>query len=1024
MRIAILLSLLFAVSAVHGDVIINEFQSSNTSTISDAGGDYSDWIELYNAGQEPVNLSGYGLTDDAASPYKWIFPPVVVEPASYLLIWASGKDSTNPAGDLHTDFRIDADGETLVLTRPDGTTASEAPAQALAPDQSFGRCSDDAAEWCVFSSPTPGAANRQTAPQSIVINEVMALNISSYPDASDEYPDWVELYNPTDAPISLAGWGLSDDADKPFKWIFPVIEVAAGGRLIVFASGDASATTPGELHAGIKIGADGESVVITAPDSTRVDASPPVAMRADVSYGRAPDGSATWRFFSPATPGEPNSETGYTGILDKPTLSHAPGFSTAPFELTITAPESTVVRYTDDGSEPTETSPVYVGPVHIEDRSGPPSAAMCIRTTTQGYPWHMPSGDVFRGTVIRAKAFRSRWLPSSTTTATYLINALGPSRYTLPVVSLSTDPHGLFDPEDGVYVPGPQYSASTAPYTPEANFHRRGEEWELPIYMELFEPDGTVALAQDAGMRISGNWAREYHQKSLRIHARSRYGDDDFDYRLFPNREPKRYRSFQLRTASSDVRWGMIRDAMIQELSGHLGFDTQACRPVIVFLNGDYWGIQFMRERYDEDYLEGRYGVDPEEVDLIEIDGGVQVDAGDATHYDSMMSYLQSSSMLTQAAYDHIATLMDVENFTRYYAAQIIAANNDWPHKNVRLWRARTPMYESDADPALDGRWRWMMFDTERGFALRDASQASANVVEWAANTLTLGRMLKNPTFRTSFINELANQSNTAFLPERVIRVIDSLATQIEPEMPEHIARWGEPVSMEFWQAEVQKMRDFATLRPAYMRQHVTARFSLTGSANVTLNVEGPSNSGTISISGTPITSSTPGVTDQPYPWSGTYYRNVPLELVATARPGYHFAGWSGVASEIESRDTISVRLDGDTIITARFSSEMTQVTQSDESLQFGLAQNAPNPFNPVTSLRFSIPEACEVLLAVYDVNGRLVRNLVSGMRDAGHHEATWDGADDTGRSVASGVYIVGMTAGNFHTARRVTLVR
>ena len=1018
------LSLPSVTAAAHADVVINEYQSDNGSTVADAAGDYADWIELYNTGAQAVSLAGCGLSDDAAEPFQWVFPAVTIDPGAILLVWASDKDSTDPAGALHTNFKISAGGETLHLTLPDGSTTSEAPAQALAEDQSYGRSSDGGTNWTIFTSPTPGALNQPPAAATVAINEVMASNTWAHADGTGEYPDWIELHNTTGASVSLAGWGLSDDADDPLQWTFPAVEIEAGGYLIVWASGDETAGVAGELHAGFKIGADGESVFLTRPDLTRVDASPPAAMPSDVSYGRAPDGSATWRYFSPATPGGPNDATGYEGVLEPPELSRDAGYSSGPFDLTIAAAESTDVRYTTDGSVPSESSSAYAGAIPIVDRAGPAAGPTLIRTTTQGYPWHPPEGDVFRGTVVRARAFREGWLPSATTTATYFVTPSGASRYSMPVVSLSTDPHGLFDPEDGVYVPGPGSAASTAGFTPEANFHRRGSEWELPTHVEFFEQDGSIAIDQDAGVRIQGNWAREYHQKSFRVHARSRYGDDDFDCRLFPDREPDSYSSFLLRTASSDVRWGMIRDAMIQELSGHLGFDTQACRPVIVFLNGDYWGIHFLRERYDEDYLAGRYDVDPDEVDLIEIDGDPEVDAGDADHYDAMVSYMQANSLAGQAAYDHVRTLMDVENFTRYYAAEIIAANTDWPHKNVRLWRRRTLTYEPGEPAELDGRWRWMMFDTERGFSLRESSQPSNNTVEWAAGTFMLGRLLQNPTFRVGFINELADQSNTAFRPSRALHVIDSLAAQIEPEMPEHIARWGEPVSMAFWRSELQKMGTFAITRPGYLCNHIMAQFGLTGAAAVTLDVEGTESSGVVSINGMPITGATPGATEPVYPWTGTYFRFIPIQLVATPAPGHTFGGWEGVPSDVAFDDTISVIPIGPTAITAWFDSSPTSVAESERPLTLSLEQNAPNPFNPSTTIRFRLPEQGHVRVDLYATNGQRVRSLVDARLAAGSHSVSWDGSDDAGRAVGSGVYLCRLHTDGVSLLRRLTLVR
>jgi len=100
------------------------------------------------------------------------------------------------------------------------------------------------------------------------------------------------------------------------------------------------------------------------------------------------------------------------------------------------------------------------------------------------------------------------------------------------------------------------------------------------------------------------------------------------------------------------------------------------------------------------------------------------------------------------------------------------------------------------------------------------------------------------------------------------------------------------------------------------------------------------------------------------------------------------------------------------------------EVEERTRPMEFSLSQNVPNPFNPVTTIRFALPEAGHVTLAVYDINGRLVRNLAAGRLEAGQHSVVWDGRDGTGRAVASGVYVYRLTAPQGVVMRRMVLVR
>jgi hypothetical protein len=119
--------------------IITEFMASNSGSLQDEDGDSPDWIELHNPGADSVSLAGWFLTDDARNPRKWSFPKVTLGPGEYLIVFASGKNRTDPAKPLHANFSLSADGERLALIAPDGITASSVfdfPPQA--PDISFG----------------------------------------------------------------------------------------------------------------------------------------------------------------------------------------------------------------------------------------------------------------------------------------------------------------------------------------------------------------------------------------------------------------------------------------------------------------------------------------------------------------------------------------------------------------------------------------------------------------------------------------------------------------------------------------------------------------------------------------------------------------------------------------------------------------------------------------------------------------------------------------------------------------------
>lgn len=790
-----------------------------------------------------------------------------------------------------------------------------------------------------------GAPVQAQGPTPVVINEFMASNSQTIADEDGEFSDWIELYNPGPQPVALAGYGLSDSPDTPFRWVFPDIQMAPGSHLLVWASGKNRANPSGPLHTNFSISAAGEPLLLTHPTQGLVDQSDARALPRDISYGRRPDGASAWFFFDRPTPGSDNSASpGYSEILAPPAFSHQAGFYTGPFELSLTSATPGVeIIYTLDGSLPdpanlqgrtfryknqwpqspgdplgpflTETNRTqrYTQPLAIADRATAPDRVTQKSSTYDRQPAYMPQQPVFKGTVVRAQVIKPGALASPVLTQSYFVTPAGRARYSLPVVSLAIPEDILFDFQEGIYTAGADFEAWRAgnanePATPStpANWHRRGDTFEFPLSFELIEPgSATVALRQDAGFRIHGNVTRVHRMKSLRLYARSDYGASTFAYPIFPDQPYENYRRLILRNGGNDFPSTLFRDAAIQAIMAQLGIDTQAYRPAVVFINGEYWGIHNIRERYDKYYLEQVYGVDPDNIDLLE-DWGV-VEEGDALHYQALLNYIYAYGVTGQAQYDYIQTQMDVDNYINYQIAQIFARNTDWPGNNIAFWRLRTDAYRPGAPLGHDGRWRWLLWDTDFGFGLEGGPTAYAHDTlafataaggtawpnpDWS--TFLLRTLLTNPTFRQQFISRFADLLNTAFLPSRTTAIIGGMQQALEPAMPEHIARWQIPASMPAWRRQVDVMVEFANQRPGFQRLQIRDKFGIPGEYTLTVNVSDPAH-GYVRVNTINLLGSTPGVSPTPYPWRGIYFQGTPVELTAVARPGYRFAGWQGL---------------------------------------------------------------------------------------------------------------------------------
>lgn len=810
--------------------------------------------------------------------------------------------------------------------------------------------------------------------QNLVINELLTSNVNSITDEDNSHEDWLEFYNNGATPIGLLGYGLTDDTAQPFKWTFPQVTLNPGQYLIVWAS-DKNRRVPGSpLHANFKISSVGETITLTSPSGTTLETVPPVNLQNDVSYGRFPNATGSFTFFFPATPNAANTSTTYTEALSPPLFSQNSGFYTVGFDLSISSLDSgTTIIYTLDGSEPDEnnlsgttynyktqypespgqafgafyqysfSSNSYSGPIPIADRSSLPNKISNISTTWDFIPPYIPNGPIFKGTVVKAKVLKPGALTSKTVTKTYFISLQGANRFTLPVVSVSFDENDFYDYTDGISVAGIDFDTwRTAHPNDEVNenlgnFNRSGDQYERVANLNYFV-SGQEVLNQKVGVRIHGDYSRQYPSKSLRIYARSSYGADKLDFPLFSDQPYPAYERVVIKNAGGDFYNTMFRDALCNELVKDLRMETEASQQVVAFMNGEYWGLLALRERYDNNYFKLVYNIDA--VDLLENEGAVK--EGDATDYNNLISYFQNNSLIPDANYAYVQTRMDTDNFIDYFVSNIYLENDDWPTNNIVYWRKKTAAYVPNAAYGHDGRWRWAFHDVTSTFGdyqfntLEYASTSNTAINSHPWSTLLLRKLLENNTFKISFINRFADLMNTNFLANRINAQIDSMAAEIAPEMNDQYFRWKGPVDDGDWQYHLNKEKTFANQRASYQRTQLRNQFGISSNINVTLNVAAV-NQGYIKINTINIKDGTPGITSNPYPWTGIYFHNIPLTFKAIPLEGYVFSYWSGASNSTNPEITITPTIN--LSLTAHF--DIAPQGGSPEVLYFWMMDNA-----------------------------------------------------------------------------------
>lgn len=777
------------------------------------------------------------------------------------------------------------------------------------------------------------------ADAQIVINEYSS-STSTFLDDDKEESDWIELFNTTAAEVDLKDWHLSDNAENPTKWTFPSVKIPASGYLLIMASGkDRTTVANGKyLHTNFNISSDGEAILLANAAGNIVHQTDSVVIPCNASRGLSPNGTGNWAFFAEPTPGAANSTKAFaTSSTASVKFSPEGGFQTSAVTVTLSTDGNTPIYYTLDCTEPTDKSLLYTGPITVDSTT-------VIRATTfnAGLMPGQPSTQTYifpkRLHVLRRDLWDGHIVDTTITYHNVILNAgitmdeaeeflrnggdiseithdttihynphlifEHPSRFNLPVFSLTTQPDNLWDWETGIYVFGPNADLSGEPYY-GANFH---QDWERPVHVELYWTDGTKRLDQDAGIEIAGAWSQSNNQKSFTLHARNAYGKKFFEAKLFDEIDIARFKSFVLRDSGNDAESTFFRDAMITHLVANNNIDIQAYQPAVIYLNGEYWGILNIREKLNEYYVESHYPhVDHDKVDLlVGKNDGVTASEGDLTDYNSMMDFIQSHDLTDDANYQNVVAQIDVDEYIEYLVSEIYGGNDDWPHNNVKMWKSKKN----------GGRWRWMLYDTDQSYNIWDRdvdkvtydklakclSEKGKNGDTWS--NVLLRNLVKNTTFRNEFVNRFADRMNHEFFPTNIDKLIDSLYNNIKDEMYYHSNLWGGGDNGD-------RMKTFAQSRPKNMRKHLRKHFEVGDDVVLTLD-NSDSKAGYIELN---------SLTLKKFPWNGSYFTNVPVKLRAVARPGYKFVRWENTDSKetVSTSAGISLSLASDASIKAVF---------------------------------------------------------------------------------------------------------
>ncbi len=525
------------------------------------------------------------------------------------------------------------------------------------------------------------------------------------------------------------------------------------------------------------------------------------------------------------------------------------GFFSKKIRVELSHNESNIdVYYTTDGSVPTKNSERYTQPITLK-----------------------------KTTVIRAVAFNSgKEKYSRIESSTYFVDE--PETDWL-VVSLAVNPEMLFDTITGLFEKGVENDLDgIASYG--ANFWDRKEHF---INAEIFESDSSTVYRSPCGFRLFGGMSRTFPQKSMLLISRKRYGNKRFKHRFFDQIKLNKFKYLILRNAGSDWGRAHARDPIINGMVDHWDIDKQAYRPCHVYLNGEYFGVYYLREKINAYFIGSHHKeVDPDTLDLIE--HRLALRKGSKIGYEKMIKFLEEADLSKKKYYDFLQTLMNVEKYADYKLLQIFIDNSD-AGGNIKFWRS---------DHYDKGRWQWILYDTDWGFGLMNskgylnnslAFHTRADGPPWPNppwSTLILRKLLENKEFEHLFINRFCDQLNTTFLTDTMLTQINEHQEMLRPEIPRQFKRWNQ--SERVWRIHFNRIRKFAKERPNIMWSHLQERFETGQKVDVEVTATGR---GRIWIN-----ENLKATYKKPY--RGSYFANIPITLHAQPRLGFKFSHWEG----------------------------------------------------------------------------------------------------------------------------------
>jgi len=741
---------------------ISEVLPQNAGNFTSALGLMPGYIEITNTGLIPVDLKDYCLGDEQASPFQWHFPSVTLDPGKSIVVYTSNLN--RKVGELHSDFTLSSVNGSVFLTDNAGHVIDRLD-YAQVPNGFTIQRNDGLTEISAAMSPgypntiegITSFQNTLTVPTGLILNEVMTRNASTLLHNGANAYSWIELKNNSSSAIELSEYSLSKSANGLDLVALPDVTLEPGAFIVLMASGDAKLSTSAYRHIDLKLSGD-ESVYLFKGSRIQ-DSLFTASTKIDTSYGRASHG---FQYMSEPSPNAENN-TGVRAVSVNAVSALTSGIYTQE-EVEVRLIGSGPIHYTTNGDTPNSNSPYYTGPILLKKSS-----------------------------VIKAVTLEEGKMASDVVSFSYILN----ESFTLPVVSLTLDEDDFINVQT----------------------HPSDMNLQVPAHIEYF--DGSDGFSVDCGFQLFGGSVRWLPKKSFAIKFKSEYGTDHLNYPVFEKRDFSVFDTLILRSGSQDYNTTYFRDLLgsaIMEDSETV--EVQAYTSVILYINGQYWGLYDFREKVDEDFVATHFNVDESTVNVIRVDSSVT--AGTQAPYSNLLQYIETHDLSNPTNYAVVESMLNIDSYIDFWIGELFTTNNDVI--NTRFFSSsaydngRLSMIYYDLDYAWYYPYRQYYY-----FMTNPEGMSRLNV-----STLLNRKLFESDLYRTRFLERLSLALKTIWSEENVMAKLEMLVDQLGPEIPRDFRRWG--IDPKTWEDNVDFLRDFIHRRTPELLKQTKAFFHLTQS--------------------------------------------------------------------------------------------------------------------------------------------------------------------------------------------------